>query len=69
MSIVKAIPFEMTFGVLKVPFGTTRLNIIKMIAKLVATNNTGIIHELKITGLLSEIIVYIKLHFLKLFSY
>jgi hypothetical protein len=55
--IQKAIPFEMTFGMLKVPLGTTRLNVIKIIAKLVATNNKNVNEELKNTGLLNKILV------------
>lgn len=47
----------MTYGTLTPPLGTTKLNIIKLIAKLISTNNAKLFEEIIHYNILNTIFV------------
>ena len=51
----------MTYGELTFPLGSTRLNIIKLISKLIGTNNSKLNEEIIHFKILNTILVIIQL--------
>jgi hypothetical protein len=58
----------MTYGVLTPPLGSTRLNIIKLIAKLIGTNNSKLNQEIVHFRILNTILVSDFSFLLKIFK-